>query len=455
MINSDEEIQPHRFRSRFLRLAIVNILSSLMVPLAGLVDTAFLGHLTEIRHLAGVALATILFNYIYRPLNFLRMGTTGPTAQAEAAGDRNEVLLLLLRNGFIALVLGVLVLLLQYPLREIGFTILSATPEVKTSGLAYYDARIWDVLPTLLNFVLIGWFLGREQSSIVLVLSSIGNGANVILDYWFIVRWGWDSAGAGIATAASQYLMLLVGLTFLWWEISLREWVSVAGSIFDRKALKATFALNANIWIRSLAFLSVYAFFTDLSASLGTVTLATNTILLQVVVLAAYFIDGIAFATESLAGSFRGAGINQNLISLLKLAGGMGLSIGLAFGLVFTLFPESLFGLLTNHTEIINQTTYYAVWLLPVLGFGSLAFILDGYFLGLAEGLTIRNSMIIAAIIGFMPLAIASWQLQQSQILWAAMSCFMAARVVTLGLQLPNTIENRKDTERVLTMAGD
>ena len=443
-MNTRENLELDNWRSRFLRLAIVNILSNLMVPLAGLVDTAFLGHLTEIRHLAGVALATILFNYIYRPLIFLRMGTTGPTAQAEAGSDQDEVLLIALRNGLIALTLGLLILLLQYPLREVGFTLLSAAPEVKESGQAYYNARIWDALPTLLNFVIIGWFLGREQSAKVLVLSSISSGANVVLDYLFIIRWGWESAGAGIATAASQYLMLLVGLVLMASEIPFKQLVSVGDRLFNLEAFQATFKLNGNIWIRSLVFISVYAFFTDLSASLGTLVLAANTILLQVVILAIYFIDGLAFATESLAGSLLGAKASEKLVPLLKLAGVIGLAIGLAVAAVFTLFPQPLLGLLTDHLEVIDRAVHYTIWLLPVLGFGSLAFILDGYFLGLAEGSVLRNSMLTAAVIGFAPLAIASWQLEATQVLWAAMALFMAARVVTLGLQIPGTLSDKK-----------
>jgi MATE family multidrug resistance protein len=200
------------FRDRFFRLALVNILSNLMVPLAGLVDVAFLGHLTEIRHLAGVALATVLFNYIYWTFGFLRMGTTGTTAQAVGRADQEAVLLTLLRNAVLAIGLGLIILVLQYPLRELGFALLSAAPEVKSSGIAYYNALIWGAPATLLNFVLIGWLLGREQGGRVLLLSIFGNGANVVLDYLFIVQWGWESAGAGIATAASQYLMLLIGM---------------------------------------------------------------------------------------------------------------------------------------------------------------------------------------------------------------------------------------------------
>ncbi|MGB8698607.1 MAG: MATE family efflux transporter, partial [Thermosynechococcaceae cyanobacterium] len=179
---------------QFFRLAIINILSNLMGPLAGLMDIAFLGHLSDIRHLAGVALATVLFNYLYWTFGFLRMGTTGMTAQAAGRQDADAVLLVGLRNGAIALGIGMGIVLLQTPLRLAGFALLSAAPDVKAAGQAFFDALIWGAPATLLNYVLMGWYLGRSQSSKVLLLSAVVNLTNVGLDYWFIVHWGWESA---------------------------------------------------------------------------------------------------------------------------------------------------------------------------------------------------------------------------------------------------------------------
>lgn len=429
------------FLPRFFRLASVNILSNLMVPLAGLISVAFLGHLGDIRHLAGVTLSTVLFNYIYRTFGFLRMSTTGMTAQAVGREDEQGVLITGLRNGILALGLGMMILILQYPLQEIGFALLSATSEVKASGQAYYDARIWAAPATLLNFVLIGWFLGREQSGKVLVLSAVGNAANIMLDYLLIVRLGWESAGAGFATAMSQYLMLLIGIIFICREVRWKEIQAVAGKLFDLSALKDALALNRDIFIRTFAFLSTFSIFTNLSSVMGTMTLTENALLLQVVTLSIYFIDGLAFATESLAGIFCGKEDNEQLSSLVGISGGTALILGLSLALVFVLFPEPLFGLLTNHAELIDSIADYVSWLLPILGFGSIAFILDGYFLGLAEGPTIRSAALTATLLGFAPSAIAAWLFHSSHLLWLAMSLFMVARVVTLGVQLPRTLK--------------
>jgi MATE family multidrug resistance protein len=426
---------------RFFRLAIVNIISNLMVPLAGLFDVAFLGHLTEIHHLAGVALATVLFNYIYWTFGFLRMSTTGTTAQAIGRSDYESVLVIGLRNGLLAFGLGIAILLLQQPIREFGLTLLSATPAVKASGRAYYDTAIWGAPPTLLNFVLIGWFLGREQGAKVLLLSVIGNLAHVVLDYSFVVRQGWGSAGAGLSLAISQYLTLLSGTIVIYrehWNVKVPD---IASRILDRSALKASFVLNSDITVRTLALISAFALFTNLSSFLGTVVLAANTLLLQVVTLAAYFIDGFAFATESLAGILRGKGVREQLAALVQMSGGASLCFGLAIALVFIIFPDILFRLLTNHSEVIARISNYTAWLFPVLGFGSIAFMLDGYFLGLTEGSILRKSSILAALVGFAPVAAVAWQLRSNHLLWLALSLFMLARVLTLGIQVPKTVK--------------
>ncbi|WP_199295803.1 guanitoxin biosynthesis MATE family efflux transporter GntT [Trichocoleus sp. FACHB-591] len=430
------------FLRRFSRLAIVNILSNLMVPLAGLVDVAFLGHLAEIRHLAGVALATVLFNYLYWTFGFLRMGTTGMTAQAIGRGDRDSALLVGLRHGLVALGIGLVILLLQLPLRAIGFTLLSATAEVKLAGQDYYNALIWGAPATLINFVLIGWFLGREQSGKVLLLSAISNLTNSFMDYFFVVRWGWESAGAGYSTALSQYLMLFTGMWLVCREFRWSQIQAIASKIWEPIALKAAFTLNREILIRTFVLISTFAVFTNLSSTFGTNVLATNTVLLQVVTLAAYFIDGLAFATESLAGIFRGQGTNEQLRLLLWISGGTSFVFGLGFAIAFILNPDLFFGLLTNHRDVLERINQYVVWLLPVLASGSIAYMLDGYFIGLTEGKILRQSVVVASVVGFAPVAIAAWYFQNSHLLWLALALFMVVRAVMLGQQVPASLRS-------------
>ncbi|MGD1806950.1 guanitoxin biosynthesis MATE family efflux transporter GntT [Dapis sp. BLCC M126] len=424
----------------FLRLALVNILSNLMVPLASLVDLAFLGYLDEIHHLAGVSIATVLFNYIYWTFGFLRMSTTGTTAQARGSGNDREVKQICLRNCLIALAIATIIIIFKYPLREIGFSLLSATPEVKASGISYYQSLIWGAPATLLNFVLIGWFLGLEQGGKVLLLSVVNKGTNIILDYIFIVRWGWESSGAGSATAISQYITLVVGIVCVFNLISLAEIPQLIKNLWQPQVIIETFILNRDILIRTFALISTFAIFTNLSSYIDTLVLATDTLLLQVVTLAAYFIDGLAFATESLAGKSYGEGNQEQLKVLVKLSGIISVSIGLIFALIFCLFPTPLFSLLTNHSQVINNISSYVLWLIPVLGFGGMAYMLDGYFLGLTQGNLLRNSTLIATLAGFLPFAIVGWLLKSNHILWLALAMFMATRAITLGKAIPDTM---------------
>lgn len=428
------------FYSRFFRLAAVNVLSNLMVPLASLLDMAFLGHLPDIDPLAGVALATVLFNYLYWTFGFLRMGTTGLTAQAIGRDDPDEVMLIGLRNGLIALIAGVGMVLLQEPLRIIGFAFLNATAEVKAAGQAYYSALIWGAPATLLNMTLVGWLLGREQSAKVLLLSAVSNGSKVVLEYLFVVQWGWQSAGAGYATTVSQYLMVFVGVLLVGGDRTL-TWnlPHLRPRLLDATALKAAFALNGAIVIRTFAFVSTFAVFTNLSSALGTAVLTANALMLQVVSLAAYFIDGLAFATETMAGVFYGKNNFAQLALLVRVSGITSLGLGVTFAIAFIAMPTLLFGLLTNHADIVELIREQVPWLLGILGFGSIAYMLDGYFLGLTQAKTIQTSALIATLVGFAPIAAIAGYLQNVQLLWFALTIFMATRALTLALQVPRT----------------
>ena len=221
------------------------------------------------------------------------MGTTGVTAQAVGRDDREGMLLVGLRNGLIALVLGIALVLLQYPLGELGFALLNATPEIKSSGLAYFNTQIWGAPAVLLNFVLIGWLLGREKSGLVVLLSVIGNAAKIALDYLFIIHLGWESMGAGISYATSQYLSLLVGLIFFCTEIQWFELRALAGKIWNIPAIKSNLTLNGNIFFSNLVILFTSLIFNYQGAQMETMIYAQNTLLMLISSLNVYFVEGL------------------------------------------------------------------------------------------------------------------------------------------------------------------
>lgn len=382
-------------------------------------------------------------------MEFLRGGTTGLTAQAEGRGDREAVLLQGLRNGLIALAIGLAILVLQYPLREVGFALLNATPEVKAAGYDYFNARIWAAPAVMVRFVLMGWFLGREKNGKVWLIIVVGTGADILFNYLLVVQLGLGSMGAGLAATINSYLMILTGFILICGEVQFQEVRAVAQKIWNKSAFKATFALNGDIWVKNLILISTFSLFTNFSSTMGTVFLAENALLLQIILLAMHLTNGIGFAIEALTGNLEGQGKKDQLKPILWLGGATTLPIGLSFAVVSYLFPQSIFGLLTDHKEIIEQMYIYVPWLLLVLGFGSLSFMLEGYFLGLAEGYTIRNVSLLGLAIGFAPLAIASWHFHSNHILWSALSAFMLVRMVTMVWQLPRTFQELPETTLV------
>ena len=438
------------FLPRFYRLSFVAVLSNMMVPLAGLCDTAFLGHLKNIQPLAGVILASILFDYLYRILKFLRNSTNAMTAQASGKNDSQEIILAGLRSGLIAILIALFILLLQYPIQKLGFAILSGSPAIEASGIEYFNARIWGAPAVLLNFVLIGWFLGKEKNSFVLLISIIANGSNVLFDYLMIYRWDWESTGAGLATALSQYLALLVALIGVAFNVNWQDFFSALKKVWHRESLQSAIGLKFNILIRFLALISAYSIFTNISAGMGINLLAENGLLLQIALLSQFTIQGIGMTTQTLIANFKGKGDYQKMLPLLIVAISTSLIIALGFALSVTVFPQTIFGILTNHSEINREIIKYTVWLLPLLVFTAIAFMLEGYFIGLKEGAVLRNASLIAFFAVFLPLIVVTLNVQNVNLLWFSLTGYMATLIVVLTFKIAVTQRKIQPTQTVL-----
>lgn len=417
---------------RFFRLTLLNIAANLAIPLAGLVDVAMLGHLPDLSFLAGVALASLIFDYLYWSFGFLRMSTTGLTAQALGGRDEQEAHLVLYRALGTAVVVGTALVALQTPLGRLSFWLLSGAEAVEAAGGAYYGARIWAAPAALANFAFLGWFLGREESGRALVMTLVAGFSNIGFNYVFIVRLGWAAFGAGLGTFLSQVLMLLVALGLFFARP--RPALPSREALLHRERWTELFRLNGDILVRTLCLMTTFALFLNFSSILGTATLAVNAVLQRLLNFAAYLIDGVAYATESLAGVLRGSGSTGGLKRLLRLSFVSGLAFAAVCLTVLLLGPEAIYGLLTSHDDVVDEAIRYGVWLVPALLLGTLAYVYDGFFLGLTAGRALRNSMLVSTLGVFLPLAWVALEVESNHLLWLALTAFMGARAVTLGL---------------------
>jgi MATE family multidrug resistance protein len=256
-----------------------------------------------------------------------------------------------------------------------------------------------------------------------------------------IFRWGWDSYGAGLATALSQYLALILGVLAALFTINWSILSRAFTNLFDPTAFKETVVLKFNILIRFIVLISVYAIFTNVSSSFGTVVLSQNGILLQIVLLSQFTVNGVGLSTQTLSSNFYTKGQKEQLLPLLSVAITTGLLIALGIVSLTLLFPTTIFGLLTNHQEISDKITDYSFWLLPLLVITAIAFILDGYFTGLKAGATIRNAVLFAFIMGYLPTLGIGWYWQNNHLLWLSLVVYMTGLTIYLALEVPKTLE--------------
>jgi MATE family multidrug resistance protein len=429
----------HWYRRVFL-LAVPLILSNLTQPLLSTVDTVLSGHLPGAAALGGVALGGIFFNAVFWTFGFLRMGTTGLVAQAHGARDGHALRLHFLRGLLTAAVLGAAILILQGPLISIALGLLGASAEVHRNALLYCHIRIWSAPAALANYVILGSLLGRQRARTALGLQAAINVVNVAVALELVMRLHWGVAGIASATLTADWSGLLLGL------IVLRLAQPKAGAVptgrihwrelADGPSLRHLFALNRDIFLRTLGLVAAYAWFTRSGARAGDATLAANAVLLNLHSIASYALDGFANATEALVGEAVGGRKLADYRGILRASTVLAFAVAALISLAYLGFGRELVGLFTNQAAVRELALRYLPWAvaLPVVSVGG--FQVDGVFIGATRARELRDSMLLS-LAGFLALALVLAQLMGNNGLWCAFCCFMVLRGVTLGMRLP------------------
>lgn len=416
-----------------LRLALPNILSNLSVPLLGMVDTALMGRQDSPIYLGAVALGSVVFNFLYWGMGFLRMGTTGLTAQAYGKEDQIEQLRLLGQALFLGLAAGLLFVGLQSPIGWLSFKLLPGEPAIIELAQSYYRVRIWAAPATIGLYALVGWLLGMQEARIPMVLTILSNIANIVLNLYFVNTLGMKSDGVALATVLAQYLGFIVGLiwVFVKYRPLLGNWRKT--HLLDPDSLKRFFSVNSDIFIRTLCLIFAFSYFTAQSSRMDPLTLAANQILLQYLHTMAYAIDGFAFAAESLVGRYVGANDRKQLSQVIRLLFQWGMGFAAVFSLAYAFMGETLLGIFTDQPAVIAEAIPYLNWMILLPWVGTYAYLWDGIYFGATAARPMRNAMILTTFLIFLPLA---WLAPQygNHLLWLGMTLYMLGRGLTLHI---------------------
>lgn len=408
------------------RLAIPNILSNVSVPLLSTVDTALMGHLSA-AHLGAVGLGGMIFNLIYWNFGFLRMGTTGLTAQAFGARLESHMSRLLGRSLLVALAIALGILILQQPFFRAGLWFFQVADDQALLLETYFKIRIWAAPATLASYVVFGWFFGMQNALYPLILTVVANVINILLSYTLIQYFDLGIAGAAWGTVIAQYGGLILALVLLsmrygsYWKNSFRELFD------DGRELTRFFSINRDLFIRTMSLTFAFAFFYRQSSVAGPTILAVNVVLLQLINWMSYGIDGFAYAAESLVGKYKGASDTRQGDRVIRWIMIWGLGLAVVFSLVYLFWGTPIFSIFTDQTEVILAADPFLWYMVafPLAGF--LCYIWDGIYIGLTASVTMRNAMLVSLTL-YLLIYLALKDVWPVHGLWTALLLFLILR---------------------------
>jgi MATE family multidrug resistance protein len=409
-----------------LRLAIPNIISNVSVPLLSTVDTALMGRLSEV-HIGAVGVGAMIFNFVYWNFGFLRMGTTGITAQAYGKSDDGLVINTLGRAMVVALVVAGAILALQVPLGSGSFFLMNVEAEQLTLVAEYFYIRVWAAPASLALFAFMGWFFGMQNAIYPLILTVFINVVNIVCSIIFVQHMGMEADGVAWGTVIAQYagVVLAIVLFLIRYRYLLPQLKQSV--ILQWDALKRFLQINGDIFIRTFCLTFVFGFFYSQSSSMGELVLASNVILLQYVNWMSYGVDGFAFAAEALVGKYAGAEKEAETRRAIRVAFIWGMGMAVFFSLLFAVFGVELLYVFTNQEDVIAVTLPFLFWMVLFPTLSTPCYIWDGIYIGLTAARSMRNAMILALIVFIVPFFYLKATFGNHGI-WAALLLFMVAR---------------------------
>ena len=414
---------------RILHLAIPSIVSNITVPLLGLVDVTIVGHLGATAYIGAIAVGGLFFYILYWNFGFLRMGTSCLTSQAYGRKDKDAEIRVLVQALSVGLFSALVMLILQYPIERLAFRLLDTSAEVEQYAVTYFRICIWGAPAVLAQYGFTGWFIGMQNSRYPMYIAIVMNVINIVCSSCFVFLFGMKVEGVALGTVVAQYsgVMMAWGLWFYNYK-ELRGRITFRGSL-QLIAMQRFFAVNRDIFLRTLCLIGVTTFFTSTGARQGDVILAVNTLLMQLFTLFSYIMDGFAYAGEALSGRYVGACNLVQLKRAVKALFGWGIGLSLVFTLLYGIGGENFLGLLTNDTIVIETAGHYFYWVLAIPLAGFAAFLWDGILIGATATRFMLWAMLVASG-SFFVIYYCFSGATNNHMLWLAFLVYLALRGV-------------------------
>ncbi len=414
-----------------LSIAVPSIITNITTPLLALMDVVIVGHMGNANYIAAIAVGGTIFNMLYWLFAFLRMGSSGLTAQAHGADDRQEESFVLFRGLMVAAAASLLMILFQSLILRLSLNAMEVEDEVREMVSEYFRILIWGAPASLTTFVMTGWFLGLKDAKIPMWIAFIINISNIAVSLILVLGAGLKICGVACGTLSAQWIGCIVGLLVILFKY--RPHPANLAAILQADKIKRFFAVNIDIFFRTLCLILVTVWFTRVGASQGTVILAVNTLLMQFFILFSYFMDGFAFAGESICGNYIGQKDRVCLKAALKSLFQWSMVMVIVFTAVYAFAGEGIMSLLSDDKDVIASSREYFDWVIaiPVVGFA--AFTWDGIFIGATRTREMLISIFVATLIYF-GLYFALFPVLGNHGLWISFLCYLLSRGVILTL---------------------
>ena len=420
-------------KSYLFKLSIPMFFSNIAIPFVGLVDTGLMGHLSNVKFLAAISIATSVMTMILWSFGFLRMGTVGLVSQAFGSKDYNEIFLVFIRNSILAVSIGLIIIFFKEPFVILIEHFFKTSEETQSLINDYISIRIISAPAELLIYVLVGFYLGLQKTYTSSLMISFFCFSNVILSALFVVHYDLEIFGVAVGTVIAAYFTVIIFLIFSYFQFRNKIKASLTyKKIFNRRKIFKLFNINFDIFIRTILLTFSFLWITYQSSTLGENYLAINLLLMQFIILASFFLDAYAFSTEAVIGFTVGRGAKRYFLEVVANSFQLSIFSGLIISLIYLFTFGYIINVLTDLEYLRFLTFNYIIWIFIIPPVASICYQFDGIFIGASQTAEMRNGMIISVI-----LFILSSHFLVNNFgnhgLWLSLLFFMIIRSITLN----------------------